>query len=153
MITSVISTQWIGEKNLIVTNISGEPDKSEIEQWKQSLHDMLQQLDDNTLFKVFVNLHGFKAIDMEAHKYFRDIIPLTLANYGWRTGYVDLFESEAEQLVIQTQRGIQCVAVAHAHHDETKMELYESRFGRDREHFFTDPEVARNWIEQVALIH
>lgn len=144
----ITRTDWYPHERLIVTHISGDVDKQDVEYWQQSLEQALDKVEDHSSFKIFVNLFGFKAVDLDAHKRFRAIVPETLARYNWKVGYVDLFE-EANSMQYTTTRGIQCVAAAHAHQDETKIEQYETRFGRDNEHFFTNQEAAMNWIKGV----
>lgn len=145
--TKTIASSWDPNKHLLTTQLSGEVDQADIAYWEQSLHDALGQIDDDSFFKIFINIHGFKAIDLEAHKRFRAIIPLTLAQYGWKVGYVDLFEEEARHISYTHTRGIQCVAAAHAHQDASKIERYEAEFSREAEHFFTNASEARAWIE------
>ncbi|GHB75404.1 hypothetical protein GCM10007390_31430 [Persicitalea jodogahamensis] len=144
-------TNWYPEKRLVVTQISGDVDKGDIEQWEQSFGSTLEQIEDDSTFKIFVNMHGFKAVNIDAHKRFRGVVLLILANYGWKVGYVNLFEEEAKTMTYRNARGIKCVGVAHAHQDETKMDMYETRFGSDREHFFIDPAQARQWIEDLDI--
>lgn len=145
-----IDTQWYPEERLIITQISGDVDKDDVEAWEQSLHEQLARVEDGATFKIFINLYGFKAVDLDAHKRFRAIVPSTLANYGWKVGYVNLFD-EAASMVLKNERGIQCVAAVHCHQDSTKIEQYESRFGKDNEHFYTDPVLAEQWIRSVSL--
>jgi len=147
-ITKQIGTTWHADQKLLITQISGEVDLKDIEHWEQSLQHGLAQLADNSSFKIFVNLYGFKATSIEAHKRFRTIIPSTLASYGWRVGYLGLFEEAVNLPIIQT-RGIRCTAAVHVHQDETKIALYEERFGHEREHFFTDPVKAEAWIRSI----
>jgi hypothetical protein len=149
MTEKIIATDWYPEKKMIVTQLRGDIEKSDIEAWEKSLIDTLEQLEENSSFKIFVNIHGFKAINIDAHKRFRVILPLTLADYGWKVGYIDLFEEEAKTMTYKNKRGIQCVGAAHSHQDQTKMDLYETRFSSEREHFFTDPVLAKQWIEQL----
>lgn len=144
-------TNWYPEKKLIITHIAGDLEKSDIEQWEKGFKDTLEKIEDNAQFKIFVNMHGFKAVDMDTHKRFRGVVPFTLADYGWKVGYVDLFEEEAKTMTYKTTRGIKCVGAAHSHQDETKMDLYETRFSSDREHFFPDPAQARQWIENLEV--
>lgn len=144
-------TNWYPEKRLIVTHISGDLEKSDIEQWEKSFKDTLNQIENNTKFKILVNMYGFEAVNIEAHKRFRSVIPLTLADYGWKVGYVDLFEEEAKMMKYKNTRGIKCIGAAHSHQDETKMNLYETRFSSGREHFFLDPKEARHWIENLEI--
>ncbi len=144
----ITRTDWYPQQRLIVTHISGDVDKQDVEFWQQSLELALAKIEDNSSFKIFVNLFGFKAVDLETHKRFRTIVPETLARYNWKVGYVDLFD-EANSMQYSSTRGIQCVAAAHAHQDETKIEQYETRFGRDKERFFTNQETAIQWIRGV----
>lgn len=148
--TKIIETNWHPEKRLVVTHISGDIEKDDIEHWEKSFKNTLDKIEDNTTFKIFVNMYGFKAINIDAHKRFRDVVPLTLADYGWKVGYMDLFE-EAKTMTYKNTRGIKCVGAAHSHQDETKMDLYETRFSSDREHFFLDPTQARQWIENLEI--
>lgn len=149
--TKNTETNWYPEKRLIVTQISGDLEKSDIEQWEKSFKDTLDQIEDDTTFKIHVNMNGFTAVNIDAHKRFRAVIPLTLADYGWKVGYVDLFEEEAKMMTYKNIRGIKCVGAAHSHQDETKMDLYETKFSSDKEHFFLDPVKARHWIENLEL--
>jgi len=149
--TKVTETDWYPEKRLVVTHISGDLEKADIEQWEKSFRNTLKQIADNTTFKIFVNMYGFKAVNIDAHKRFRGVVPLTLADYGWKVGYVDLFEEEARMMTYKHTRGIKCVGAAHSHQDETKMDLYETRFSSDNEHFFPDPAQARQWIENLEI--
>lgn len=149
--TKITETNWYPGKKLMVTHISGDLDQKDIEHWEESLRSVLNTLEDNTAFKIFVNMHGFKAANIEAHKRFRNIVPLTLADYGWKVGYVNLFEEEAKSMSYKNTRGIKCVAAAHAHQDETKMQMYETKFSGKMEHFFSNPEQARQWIENLDI--
>lgn len=145
-ITKTIGSTWQPALQLVETTISGDVNIDDIQEWEQSLQETLDQIPDGATFKIFVNLHGFKAVNLDAHKRFRTIIPLTLASYGWRVGYLGLFEQEAERITYTFNRGIRCLAAAHSHHDASKMSLYRDRFAHERENYFTDPTEAREWI-------
>ncbi|BDA77525.1 hypothetical protein LPTSP3_g04550 [Leptospira kobayashii] len=141
----VIENKWIPEQKLLISHLDGAMDIEDIAAWESSLHQCLNQIEENGTFKIFVNLYGFSGANVEAHKRFRSVIPETLANYGWRVGYLDLFE-EAKDLQLKNHRGIQCLAAVHVHQDATKIEKYEENFSRENEHFFTDPARAKEWI-------
>lgn len=143
---TIISSDWYADEQLIITQISGDIDKQDVIHWEQTLHAALDRVGDSGLFKIFINLHGFNAVNLDVHKHFRNIVPLTLACYGWKVGYVAMFPDEAEKIVITRNRNIQCVAAAHCHQDATKMEKYELLFSSNNEHFFTDVAVANAWI-------
>lgn len=152
MVNTIIThSEFFPDKKLLITHISGDVDETDIQQWEKTLLNALDKIPQHSIFKIFVNLYGFNAMDIATHKRFRTIIPLTLAGYGWKTGYVDLFEDEAKNLQFHFTRGIQCVAAAHAHHDKIKMNLYESKFGKETEHFFNDPELALKWMETIEV--
>lgn len=151
MATTITETNWYPEKRLIITHLSGDLEHSDIERWEQSLKETLNLVEDNSSFKIFVNLFGFKAVNINAHKRFRDVVPLTLAGYDWKVGYLGLFEEEAKTMVFTNTRGIQCAGAAHAHQDETKIVMYDSAFSSNRERFFTDPVLALQWIEALTL--
>jgi hypothetical protein len=148
--TGVSGSEWIPEEKLIITHITGDADMTDVEEWDNSLQHALSKIEDNGRFKIFVNLHGFKALDLAAHKRFRTVVPGTLARYGWKAGYVNLFE-EAADIQLSNTRGISCVAAVHVHQDETKIEKYQSMFGTDSECFLTDPGQAETWIRGVRL--
>lgn len=147
---TIISSDWYADQQLIITQISGDVEKEDVLYWEQTLQDALDRVADSGVFKIFVNLYGFNAVNLDVHKYFRSIVPLTLARYGWRVGYVAMFPEEAEKMVVTRNRGIQCIAAAHCHQDTTKMEKYESLYSSNHEHFFTDTVVADTWIRSLS---
>ena len=142
-------SKWISAQSLLVTRISGEVQLQDVELWKNSLKVALSQVADNSVFKMLIDLHGFKAADIQAHKKFREIIPLTLSRFGWRVGYLDMFPEAS--LTLSNERGIQCIAAAHVHHDATKINLYESKYSSPYERFFTDPQQAAQWIQNLNI--
>ena len=144
-----IGTAWFPDTTTIDTRISGPVSMADVIAWEKSLHQALEQIQEGGSFKIMVDLFGFAAADLEAHKRFRTIIPLTLSQYGWKVGYVDLFEDDAQKLQYNNTRGIRCFAAAHAHQDETKIGLYERSYSRPNEHYFTDPVQARQWLAGV----
>lgn len=146
----IAKTDWEPENRLIITHISGDLEKEDVIRWEQSLYEALDRVEDGGTFRIFVNLHGFTALNLDAHKHFRTIVPLTLADYDWKVGYVAMFEEEAHQLVLSSKRNIRCVAAAHCHQDATKIEKYESLYSSANERFFTDPEKAEAWIRSIA---
>lgn len=148
---NVYQTEWIPQHKLIHSVLSGDLEIPEIEIWEASLHRALGQITNYSIFRIFINLHGFTAVNIEAHKRFRSIIPQVLSLYNWKVGYVDMFPEEALMMSFKRTRGIQCVAAAHAHHDKGKISRYESDFGRDNERYFTDPERAWDWIINLDL--
>lgn len=142
----ITETNWYPDQQLIITKLTGVVDMQDIMRWEQSLHAAIAEIPDSTTFKIFVNLHGFTAANVDAHKYYRNIIPITLADYGWKVGYLAMFPEEAANLALTTRRNIRCIAAVHCHQDETKISKYQNLYSSDREHFYTDPEMAQRWI-------
>ena len=144
----IISTEWQPQDNLIITRLSGLLNREDIIAWEESLHEALGRIPDNTSFKILVDLHGFTAAHVDVHKQYRNIMPLLLASYGYRIGYLDMFPEANVELTVT--RGIQCKAMANVHQDETKMVDYEKRFSKAYERYFTDFAAALNWIKLVS---
>ncbi|HVG15539.1 MAG TPA: hypothetical protein VM935_11280 [Chitinophagaceae bacterium] len=142
-------TNYLKEKRLVITELSGDIDSEDIEAWQQSLATVLRQLEPGTKFKILVDLYGYKARDFEAHKKFRAIVPQMLAEYGWYVGYLRMFPEAS--LFIRSSQNTYCVAAAHVHQDETKMRNYSENYSMRNERFFIDPEAARTWIDAIAV--
>ncbi|MCG2612969.1 hypothetical protein LZZ85_01715 [Terrimonas sp. NA20] len=149
--TTVFGTNWFSEEKTIDTRVCGKVTFRDIELWEESLHLALQQIESGGVFRIMVDLFGFSPNNIETHKRFRSIIPVTLSQYGWKVGYVDLFNEEAEKLQYVNTRDIKCIAAAHAHQDETKIGLYQRSYSRYNEHFFTDPLLARKWLKELSV--
>lgn len=143
----IIESRFIPGDQLLVTRLSGILNEEDIVAWKASLEAALATVPDNGSFKILVNLHGFQAENYEVHKKYRVIIPLLLAGYGYRIGYLDMFP-EAD-VVLRNTRGIRCLAMANVHHDNTKMEDYSRRFSGPAEAYFTVPGDALDWIQHL----
>ncbi|MBO9634181.1 MAG: hypothetical protein J7578_13780 [Chitinophagaceae bacterium] len=144
------NTIYLKEQQLIITELSGDLDMEDVEQWSQSLKDVLSSLEPNTRFKILVDLHGFKAQNFEVHKKFRVVVPLTLAAYGWYIGYLRMFPET--EICISSTNNIHCIAAAHVHQDETKIRNYAENYSMINEGYFTDPVAAREWIEAIPLV-
>jgi hypothetical protein len=102
--TGISASEWIPEQRLVITHITGDVDIAGVEEWDNGLQQTLSKIEDNGRFKILVNLHGFTALDLAAHKRFRTVVPQTLARYGWKTGYVHLFEEEAADMQLTNTR-------------------------------------------------
>lgn len=146
---TITESTWLKNEKLIVTRISGTATAEDVTRWETSLLAALEQISDNGVFKIMVDLHGFKAVNFEVHKQFRVIVPKTLADYDWRVGYLDLFPEA--QIELKSTRGVRCMAAVHVHQDESKIRNYDDNYSRYNERFFTDPAVARQWIETFEM--
>jgi hypothetical protein len=143
-------SKWYSDQHLIITCLTGLLSLDEIIVWEKSLYMALSEIPHQNTFKILVNLHGFTAENFDAHKRFRTIIPAVLADYGWKVGYVNLFE-ESAAITLTNHNGIQCVAAAHVHHDKSKIDKYSELFNSENEQFYTSPARAKTWIESIKM--
>lgn len=143
-------SDWNQKEKLLTTQISGDAAIEDVKRWEASLQKSLEEISDNGVFKIFINLDGFKAVNFEVHKAFREIISRTLANFGWRVGYLDMFPEASVEL--KSERGIVCKAAVHLHHDETKITNYDKNYSRQNERFFTDVYKAKAWIDNYKIV-
>lgn len=144
-----VTTEWYAHEQLLITRLQGKITGNDVRRWQDSLQAVIETIPDNTKFKILVDLYGFEAENTEVHKEYRSIIPLLLADYGYRIGYLDMFPEATIEL--KSKRGIQCVAMANVHHNADKMLDYETRFSKLHEHYFTDPDAALQWIKSVTV--
>ena len=143
-------TTWDTARKILVTHLHGDITIETVQRWQASLQDALSQIEAKGEFKMIVDLYGYELKDIAAHKEMRTVVPLTLADYGFRTALLDLVDPV--ELPLQKTRGITCRAVAHIHHDAYKMAEYERRLGRENERFFTEYDQAVAWIQMVSWI-
>lgn len=142
-----ISSEWIKEESLLITHLNVKATEEDIQYWKETLASALNLVEANSGFKLLVDLYGYEGATMDAHKAMRTVIPSTLADYNFRAGYLGLFDNV--EITLKKTRGITCTAAAHVHQDATKINLYQERFARENERFFTDYAAALNWIRSL----
>lgn len=140
--------RWDAADGVLISRLSGAFSAADVERWKAELGAALAAISDGRSFRLLSDLSGYEPADLEAHKAMRTVVPLLLAEHGFRTGLVDMVE--AEEPTVTTTRGVTCVAVAHVHHDAGKMTLYQERIGSAKEGFFTDPAVALAWVREAG---
>lgn len=142
-------TTYDPQQQLLITELRGEIGHADLNDWQTQLQTVLDVIPPAAKFKVLVNLYGFKAADLATHKQFREIIPRTLAGFGWYTGYLRMFP-EAD-VRIHSTNGRYCIAAAHVHDDEEKIKNYAGNFTMKNEGFFSDPDMARAWIDSIPV--
>jgi hypothetical protein len=135
---------WDAARRLLVTRLQGHVGVEDVRRWVDSLHAALGQIEDNSVFKLLVDLRGYDSATLDAHKQMRVVVPGVLARHGFRTALLDLFDPV--DVPLTRTRGITCVAVAHVHHNADEMAEYDRRLCRANERFFTDPVLAERWI-------
>lgn len=143
-----MQTSWHPIERLIVTRLNGKVSINDIQAWERDLMKTMDSIPNNSSFKMMVDLSDFEAVNTEAHKYFRNIIPLLLADYHYRIGYLDMFPEASIQL--SKKRGIECIAMVNVHHNEEKMTDYQLRFSNVREQYYTNRDKAMKWILSVT---
>ncbi len=144
----IADSLWNPMDRVLATRIGGNTDLAGVAEWRGSLARELSRIEDGSTFKIIVDLRGYEIADLAAHQEMRAIIPLTLAEYGFRTALLDLFEGV--ELPLRNRYGISCVAAAHVHHDEGKMTAYDRELGRSNERFFTNYRRALEWIQATG---
>jgi hypothetical protein len=147
---AIVESYFDPQKRLVVTRLQGTITLEQVQGWKEEVYKALATLEDNTSFKWLVDLWGYYYSQLAVHKQMRGFIPSTLAEYGFRTGLLDLFEGVT--LPLSQTRGITCLAVAHLHHDQDKMYQYDQQLGKENERFFSDFSQAYHWLESWPSI-
>lgn len=142
-----MQNSWLPNEQLIVTRLSGKLGIEDIIEWEKDLLKTMEYIPDEMSFKILVDLSDFEAENMEAHKYFRNIIPQLLADYSYRIGYLNMFPEVSIQLT--KKRDIECIAMANVHHNEEKMSDYQFRFSNQHEQYFTNTDKAMKWILSI----
>ena len=145
-ITKKIESKYSAETGLFETSLSGLISTEDVQEWQNSINAVLAQIPDHSNFKALINIHGYEPQDVEAHKAFRTVIPLTMAKYSFRVGYIDMFE-EAD-LPLSGIRDIACIAFANVHQDEVKMKKYQDNYAKSNELYTTDIKEAYKWLER-----
>jgi hypothetical protein len=142
-----IQTSWHPNEELIVTRLNGKLGIDDIIHWEKDLLQTMEHIPNDISFKILVDLSEFEAENMDVHKYFRNIIPLLLANYSYRIGYLKIFPEANIQL--NKIRGITCIAMANVHHNQEKMTDYQLKFSNTYEQYFTNADKAMKWILSI----
>jgi hypothetical protein len=138
---------WDPARALLTTRVKSPITIDEVVQYKESLGQRIAGIPAGTIFVWLSSAIGYDAFsNRAAHQEMRSVVPLTLAAHGFRTSLLDLFEGT--EIRITRTRDVECRAVAHVHQDEEKMRVYDERFGRPNERYFTDESLALAWLLQ-----
>lgn len=145
-----INVEFVSNIKILSIQLSGIINSDDLIKFQSLIIDCCEIIPDKSVIKVLIDLTGFEAFDLKVHKQFRNILPNTLLNLGWKIGYLKLFE-EAKDIKPINIRGIQCIALAYCHHDESKMINYEANCGSEYEHYFTNSKIAFEWLLGVKF--
>ncbi len=145
---SSFESRWNGGEHVLSTRIAGRVTLAEVEAWRDGLLAAAEEAADND-FRMLIDICGYEVADVapEVHKVQREVIPLFLLEHGHRTRLLELFPDAVVPEV--PRRGGAIVAVAHIHHDEGKMALYDQKLGAPDERFFTERASAVAWLASV----
>jgi DNA-binding transcriptional ArsR family regulator len=145
------ATAWRAESRLLITELAGQVTLETVNAWQEELLETSERIPAGSTFTMLVDLRGYEMGEVErsVHRVMREVIPRLLAAFGFRPGYLDLFEPSQEIAV--TRQQATCVAVAHVHHDADKMAGYNERLARSNERWFTDRAEAERWIHSLGI--
>lgn len=150
-ITVQPGTSWDPSRSILRTRFSGPCGIAQVVTWRAGLYAAAALIPARSAFKLLVDIRGYQVgdIDPSVHKVQREVIPLFLATYHFRTTFIDYFGVKGE--VVPIKEDARCTAVAHVHHDESKMGLYRQTLGRELEAFFHQIQDAEAWIQALPL--
>lgn len=140
------TTTWDPRSSILRTRFSGPAGIADVVSWRAGLYAAAALIRRGTSFKLLVDIRGYDvaAIDPSVHRVQREVIPIFLASHHFRTGFIDFFGVKGE--ISPSKEDALCTAVAHLHHEETKMNLYRQTLGRNVENFFSDLPEAEAWL-------
>ena len=143
------ASAWDSRSGILRTRLTGPTGPAEVVAWRASLYIAAARLPRGTHFKLLVDIRGYNVADVEppVHQVQREVIPIFLANYHYRTGFLDFFGVKWD--FGATKEDAYCVAVAHVHNECGKMDLYRQTLGREDEGFSCRLDEAEAWIKDV----
>jgi hypothetical protein len=143
-----IESVWRPDEKIFLTQLGGLIDVETLRRWKALLRQTFQKIGPNERFKFISDLCGYQPASQEVHREMREVVPVVLASYGFRSVLLDIYEGI--EVKLGNIRGINCYAAAHVHHDREKMDEFDERFGLPAERFFSDLDTAREWARMVG---
>jgi len=143
------SAEWDEAKKLLYTRFTGLMNYDDIDQWKLLVQSEAAKIQPGTAFKFYVDESGYEYVNADVHVYKRNFLPGFLASYGF---YLSLLPSEEIERLKNTVslNKSRCVFMAMNHHNSEVMRSLDNQFGNDTEHYFSDSDKAKNWIESVC---
>lgn len=141
---------WDAASRLLTTRVRRSLSVEEVVEYSGALSRVLAAIPSETSFLWLSNSTGYEALaNRAAHDIYRTVVPRTLAEHGFRTSLLDLYEGEVS---VTCTRGVTCAAIAHVHQDVEKMLVFDRRFGRDNERYFSDESEGRRWLLDLVSI-
>ncbi len=138
-----LSTDTTGSIEFV--RVSGVLTLDEVERWAAELDAQWSALRHDRPFVAVIDIRGYEVAEQDraVHQRQRVVIPSLLARHGFEVGFFRLLE-ERNTIPADPDRA-RPVAVAHVHHDASKMARYNELLGTENERFFTDPDEAAQW--------
>jgi hypothetical protein len=138
-----LSTDTTGSIEFV--RVSGVLTLDEVERWAAELDGRWSARGHDRPFVAVIDIRGYEVADQDrtVHQHQRVIIPTLLARHGFEVGFFRLLE-EPNTIPADPSRA-RVIAVAHVHHDASKMARYAELLGTENERFFTDPNEAERW--------
>ena len=145
------SSAWDARQAILRTRFAGPSGIAEVVAWRAGLYAAAAAIPRLAAFKLLADLRGYEAAEMDppVHKVQREVIPLFLSTYHFRTGFIDFFGVKGD--IVRYREEAHCVGVAHVHHDGPKMDLYRQTLGREDESFFSALPEAEAWISGLPI--
>jgi hypothetical protein len=135
---------WEGQGEFLSTRVRRALSVDEANEYSRVLDMAIARLLPGTGFVWLSNSSGYEPLaNRGGHAVYRSILPKVLAEHGLRTSLLDMYEGE---VLIEHSFEVTCRAVAHVHHDADKMAIFDGRFGRANERYFSDEDLARDWL-------
>lgn len=150
MLERIIKSDWNEEERMLATRLAGPVTLDEIEAWEDGLYLASDGIPPGSTFAMLIDLTGYNAlaVDRATHALQRAVIPTFLAAYDHRVAYLKLFDDVDD--IAAPRRDAHCGAVAHVHHDCTKMESFEAQLSSENERFFCTRDAALEWLRASA---
>ncbi len=144
--------EWDEAKKLLYTRLTGLMNYDDIDQWKLLVQSEASKIRPGTMFKFYIDESGYEYVNADVHVYKRNFLPEFLASYGF---YLSLLPAEEiERLknafsLNASPNSSRCIAMAMNHHNSEVMSSLDEQFGNETEHYFSNSNDAKEWIENV----
>ncbi|HVZ37982.1 MAG TPA: hypothetical protein VHI13_01800 [Candidatus Kapabacteria bacterium] len=150
MLERIIESEWNEADRTLTTRLAGPLTLDEVEAWEDGLYRTSDAIPFGCTFAMLIDMTGYNAlaVDRATHAFQRAVIPTFLAAYDHRAAYLKLFDDIGE--IAAPRRDAICGAVAHVHHDCTKMESFERELATENERFFCTRDAALEWLRTIA---
>ena len=131
---------------IVVSRLSGTTDLAAARAWQRALHLSVRLVPAEAEIRLLVDQSGYRPSSLDVHRVVRTVVPDLLALYGVRPALADLVGATYS---INQQPDRRLVACALVHDNPFKMATLDRAVGRADQRFFSDLDVALQWLEQA----